>query len=132
MIDLERRSGLGDTVAEYLETLPYELDGDGEGLWAIVPAGKSFRFEGADLVEFVRRCVLRLLDVGAVPVRHAKDGPLLWQEQTQYGQSNEEIADAIVAEWLAAGGGDPPWGWLWFVNRDVLNSARRPQSKQTS
>jgi hypothetical protein len=99
-------------------------------MWAIISAGKSFRFEGADLVEFVRRSVSRLLDAGGIPVRHADSGPLLWREQTQYGNTKEQIADAIVAEWLAAGGGDPPWGWLWFVNREVLDSARRPQSKQ--
>lgn len=132
MIDLKRRRSLGDSVAEWLQTLPYEIDGYGEGLWKIVPAGESFGFEGADLAEFVKRSVLRLLDVGGIPVRHADDGPLLWLEQMQYGQTKEEMADAIVAEWLAAGGGDPPWGWLWFVTRDVLNSARRPQSKQTS
>jgi len=125
MIDLGRRSGLGDTVTQYLETLPYELDGDGVGFWTIVPAGRSFRFEGADLAEFVRRSVLRLLDVEGLPVRYADDGPLQWQEQKQYGKTKEEIADAIVAEWLAAGGGDPPWSWLWFVTRDVLETDLR-------
>jgi hypothetical protein len=109
-----------------------ELDDDGKAMFAIVPAGRSFGFTGRDLSEFVRLCILRLLSAGGMPVKYAESGPLLWREQMQYGQSKEEIADAIVAEWLAAGGGDPPWGWLWFVNRDVLNSARRSQSKQTS
>jgi hypothetical protein len=31
MIDLEHRSPLGETVAEFVETLPYEIDGDDEG-----------------------------------------------------------------------------------------------------
>lgn len=132
MIDLSRRSGVGDTVSEYFEGVSSELSNDGKAMFAIVPAGRSFGFVGADLREFVTQCILRLLNSGGVPVRYADSGPLLWREQTQYGKSKEEIADAIVAEWLASGGGDPPWGWLWFVNRDVLNSARRPQSKQTS
>lgn len=125
MIDLSRRSGMGDTVAEYLEGLPSDIDSDGEGLWAIVPAGENFRFEGAELSAFVRLCVLRLLDAGAVPVRHAEAGPARWQEQTQYGTTRQAIADGIVAEWLAAGGGNPPLEYLWFVTREVLETARR-------
>lgn len=52
MIDLRRRRNLGDTAEEYLEELALFLDSDGEGLWAIVPAGKSFGFGGPDLSEF--------------------------------------------------------------------------------
>jgi hypothetical protein len=42
MIEFGRRSGMGDTVGEYLEDLPGEIDGDGEGFWAIVSAGFYF------------------------------------------------------------------------------------------
>jgi hypothetical protein len=125
MIDLVRRRSLGDTAAGFLETLPFYTDSDGESLWHIVPAGRSFGFEGPELSEFVRLCVLRLLEAGAVPVRHSEDGPLEWKEQTQYGTNHEEIADAIVAEWLAKGGGNPPWEYLWFVTRGVLETERR-------
>ncbi len=127
MIDLRRRRNLGDTAEEYLEELALFLDSDGEGLWAIVPAGKSFGFGGPDLSEFVKCCVLRLLSAQGIPVRHAGSGVLLWREQTHYGNTHEEIADAIVGEWLAAGGGSPEWGWLWFVTRDVLKTARRSE-----
>ncbi len=112
MIDFNRKRYIGDTVAEYLETLPYAVDSDGEGLWEFVPAGRSFGFEGADLVDFVRLNVLRLLDVGCVPVRHSDAGPMRWIEQKQFGTDKNEIADAIVAEWQAAGAIDPPWEWL--------------------
>jgi hypothetical protein len=126
MIDLTRkRPLLGDTVAEFIETRPYEIDGDGEGLWGIVPHGRNFGFEGGELSEFVRLCILRLLKAGAVPVRHTKSGTVLWEEQKQYGSSHEEIADAIIAEWLANGGGNPPWEYLWFVTREVLETAKR-------
>lgn len=128
VIDLERKRLLGDTVAEYLEGIPYYIDSDGESLWHIVPGGRSFGFEGGELAEFVRLCVLRLLEAGAVPVRPADEGILNWIEQTQYGSSNEEIADAIVAEWLEAGGNDPEWHWLWFVTRRVLETSRRWQA----
>jgi hypothetical protein len=114
MIDLQRRWPSGeadDTVADYIETRPYDIDGDGEALWRIIPTGRGFGFEGPELAEFVRLCVMRLLEAGAVPVRHGPhDAELQWKEQTQYGTKKEEIADAIIAEWLASGGGDPPLG----------------------
>ena len=117
---------MGYTLAEYLEDLPLDTDGDGASLWSIVPAGRGFGFAGAEHAEYVRLCVLRLLKSGAVPVRHSPKGEeLLWKEQTQYGTTHDEIADAIVAEWLAAGGKDPPWGYLWFVTREVLETDRR-------
>lgn len=126
MIDIDRRNKRGFTAAEFIEGLPLEIDSDGEGLWSIVPRGRGFGFVGGDLAEFVRLCVMRLLEAGAVPVRHRSQGEeLLWEEQTQYGTTREEIADAIVAEWLASGGGDPPWGYLWFVTREVLETERR-------
>lgn len=123
MIDLNRKSPLGDTAASYIDTLPYELDGDGVGFWVIVPAGRSFGFEGDDLSEFVRLCIARLLDVGGVAARLAEHGPLRWSLQTQYGRENSEISAAIVSEWLANGGGNPKWESLWFVTPRVLKHA---------
>lgn len=75
MIDKNRKRLLGDTVAGYIDTLPYELDGDGVGFWVIVPAGRSFGFEGQDLAEFVRLCIERLIDVGGIVARFADHGP---------------------------------------------------------
>lgn len=129
-IDLQRSRSLGDTVEEYVSTIPYEVDGDGESLWKIVPGGRSFGFEGADLQEFVRLCIMSILKAGGVPVRHALTGDLEWREQTQFGSEPDTIANAILAEWQAAGGGDPPWEWLWFVTRRVLNTSRRWQPEQ--
>ena len=122
MIDETRRDAYGNTISEYLEGLPFYLDSEGVRLWSVPATGKSFGFEGGDLVEFVKRCLLHLLRAGGIPVRYADSGPLYWREQTQYGKGKEEIANAIIAEWLAAGGGIPPWGWLWFVNRHVLET----------
>ncbi len=121
-IDLRKKSALGDTVEEYVATISYEVDGDGESLWHIVPGGRSFGFEGSELQEFVRLCLLSILDAGGVPVRHARSGDFEWREQTQFGAEPNKIADAIIAEWHAAGGGDPPWDWLWFVTRRVLET----------
>jgi hypothetical protein len=130
VIDLNRKRALGATVQEYVATIPYEVDGDGESLWHIVPGGRSFGFEGADLQEFVRLCILSLLKAGGVPVRHASSGDLEWAEQTQFGTEPNRIADAIIAEWQAAGGGDPPWEGLWFATRRVLNTSKRWQAEQ--
>ncbi|MFA5951347.1 MAG: hypothetical protein WC807_13790 [Hyphomicrobium sp.] len=132
MIDLLRRRQLGDSVSEFIDTIPYFLDSDGESLWHIVPGGRSFGFEGDDLTEFVRLCVLRLLNTGGIPVRHAEEGELNWTEQAQYGTTTDEIANAIVAEWLAKGGGDPKWDWLWFVTRRVLHTSRHWQAEHSS
>ncbi len=45
-----------------------------------------------------------------------------WMEQKQFGREKNEIANAIVSEWQAAGALDPPWEWLWFVTRRVLDT----------
>ena len=59
----------GHTIAEHIKTLPDELSVDAVGLWQIVPAGRyGFELSDGDLTEFVRRCVLALLDHGAIPV----------------------------------------------------------------
>jgi hypothetical protein len=123
MISLNSMSPLGDTAASYINTLPYELDGDGVGFWVIVPAGRSFGFEGQDLAEFVRLCIERLIDVGGIVARFADHGPRRWVEQVGYGSTKSEIAAAIVAEWQTQGGGDPDWESLWFVTPRVLKHA---------
>ena len=123
MINLNSLSPLGDTAASYIDTLPYELDGDGVGFWVIVPAGRSFGFEGQDLAEFVRLCIERLIDVGGIVARFADHGPRRWVEQVVYGSTKSEIAAAIVAEWQMQGGGDPDWESLWFVTPRVLKHA---------
>ena len=119
---------MGDSAEEYLQTLPSETDSDGECIWRIVPAGESLGFEGNELTEFVRLSVLRLLTSGALPVRYAEEGELEWREQTHYGTDKKAAADAIVAEWLEAGGGRQEWDYLWFVTRDVLETSRRWQA----
>jgi hypothetical protein len=81
MIDLTQRSALGDTAAEFIEFLDDEIGSEGEGLWTIVPAGRSFGYNGAELQEFVHRCIMRILNAGGVPVRHSEQGSLRWVEQ---------------------------------------------------
>jgi hypothetical protein len=70
---------------------------------------------GDDLTDFVRRCVLALLEHDAKPVMGGGGTEYDWLLQSQYGKANEEIANAVINEWLANGAGDPDPGGLWFA-----------------
>jgi hypothetical protein len=59
MIDDAENKFSGDTVAEWLESLPYELENDAIGLWTMIPAGRyDLGLAGDDLIEFTRRAWL--------------------------------------------------------------------------
>ncbi|GAB2879576.1 hypothetical protein GCM10027093_13450 [Paraburkholderia jirisanensis] len=106
----------GQTVMEYIQTVPGELPNDAVGLWQIVPTGRQgFGLNGDDLGEFVRRCVLALLTHGAKPVVGGGGTQYDWILQPHYGETNEEIADTVMNEWLASGAGDCDPGGLWFA-----------------
>jgi hypothetical protein len=94
------------------------------GFWQIVPEGRSgFGLAGADLDEFVRRTLLSLFARGAVPVRHVRESGRVWTWQKSYGASAEEMAEAIVREWVREGRPDPDLGDLWFGLKDTLDRA---------
>ena len=106
----------GHTIAEHIETVSGELDVDAVGLWQIVPAGREgFRLENAELTEFVRQCILALLASGAKPVKGGGGTRFDWILQTHYGESDLEIANSIVGEWLEIGAGDVSPGGVWFA-----------------
>lgn len=95
-----RHKHYGHTIEQEISWFPGELPIDAVGLWQIVPSGRdSFGLEGADLDDFIRRAILALLAEGAVPVRHVPGSAFEWDQQLQYGQAADEIADAIVREW---------------------------------
>ena len=106
----------GHTIAEHIRLVPGELPVDAVGLWQIIPAGRiGFGLSGDELTEFVRLCVLALLERGAKPVVGGGGTKYAWIFQPHYGESNEEITDAVVSEWLAAGASDCDPGGLWFA-----------------
>lgn len=106
----------GQTVTEYIQTVPGELPIDAVGLWQIVPAGRQrFGLSGDDLTEFVSRCVFALMTHGAKPVVGGGGTKYDWIIQQQYGETNEEIVDAVVKEWLASGAVDSDPSGLWFA-----------------
>lgn len=118
MIDNIRDRYFGQTVAEWLECMPNELPVDAVGLWQIIPQGRrGFGLDGDDLVEFTRRAIMALLERGARPVRSLDRSPG-WQRDHSYGETPDEIVDAVIVEWLAPGVGDPKVGDVWFATPD--------------
>jgi hypothetical protein len=104
------------TVLEWIEAVPRELPVDALGMWQIVPDGRyEFGLSGDDLTEFVRRCVSEVLAHGAKPVVGGGGTEFDWIYQPHYGETNTEILDAVMKEWLAAGSPDCDPGGLWFA-----------------
>jgi hypothetical protein len=94
----EYRTLLSDWIARIPNELPY----DAVGIFQIVPIGRDgFGLTRDDLIDFLRRSILALLDAGAVPVRGGRDTGYDWIVQRQYGQSKQDITEAVIAEWLS-------------------------------
>jgi hypothetical protein len=120
VLDHVRDKLSGWTVAEWLKAVPNELSRDAVGLWQIIPLGRhDFGLTGSDLIEFTRRALLALLHRGARPVRGASN-PERWIPVSEYGDDPEQIADAVIAEWLSSGAGDPDMTGLWFATPEVM------------
>jgi hypothetical protein len=118
-MNVERRDKwYGNTIEERIEMYPHELPIDAVGLWQIVSFGyDGFNLRGDDLIDFTRRCIIRLLEYGAKPVHGGKGTGYDWVLQPQYGKTSNEITDLVIAAWLAAGGGEPKdAGWQDFEN----------------
>jgi hypothetical protein len=115
-LNLNARGVRGGTVLEYIQKVPAELPIDAVGLWQIVPRGRRrFGLSGDDLTEFVSRCVSALLARGAKPVVGGGGTKYDWIYQPQYGETNSEILDSIMKEWLASGSPECDPGGLWFA-----------------
>jgi hypothetical protein len=113
-LDLQAKDRFfGQTIMEYIQMVPGELPVDAVGLWQIVAAGQEwFGLRDDDLIEFVHRSVFALLTHGARPVIGGGGTKHDWILQSQYGETNEEILDTVVKEWLAED--CDPYG-LWFA-----------------
>ena len=78
---------------------------------AVETARWDFHFEGRDLVDFVHRVIVGLVRGGATPADDALFSPENPQGLAHFGSDTpEEIADGIVAAWVAAGMPDLEWG----------------------
>lgn len=100
MTSLSRRSGSGLTLSEFISHIPDELDVDAVGIWHLVPIAEGdFGLSGADLISFLHRAIIALIDAGAVPVRPAPGSGIEWVRQQEYGETPDQIADAVIEEW---------------------------------
>jgi hypothetical protein len=105
----------GWTVAEWQNWLTGILGSHPVGFWLIVSEGRTyFRLLGENLTEFAHLAVLALLRSGATPLARIPSPPAGWTVVTHYGDTPENIADAVVAEWIASGCGDPDDSAVWF------------------
>jgi len=111
---VDRRTGETIEFGKATESM-YDADVDAVGLWQIVPEGRDrYGLEGDGLVKFIRLSLLYMFARGAKPVRgrHGVDHWIL----KDYGDTPEAMADAIIAEWLAAGAVTPkPYDSLWLA-----------------
>lgn len=110
----------GETIEERLLKIPGELDIDAVGLWQIISFGREgFGLADTELVEYVRLNLFALLNKGAKPVIADLEGENDWKIKEGYGQTPEEIAHAVILEWLESGR-DPDVGGLWFALPEML------------
>jgi hypothetical protein len=118
----------GSTIEERLAQVPAELAIDAVGLWQVVSFGREgFNLSGSELVDYVRRHILALLAKGAKAVVGARDNVHYWV-LVDYGRNPDEIADAIISEWLASGR-EPGPGDVWFALPHIYQATRPHSSK---
>jgi hypothetical protein len=104
----------GSPLSEWIATLPNEFEFDAVSLWEIIPGLRdSFGLEGGALEHAIRQALAEVLARGARPVVGcSEDGS--WRETTRYGDSPNDIINAVIAEWHRMGR-DPDVGDVWFA-----------------
>ncbi|NLH79562.1 MAG: hypothetical protein GX458_01785 [Phyllobacteriaceae bacterium] len=128
MSELIRGKSTGETIENYLPRYVGEIANDeiGIGLCSIVGEGRDeFGLDGPALMNYVRRALVVIASSGATP----EDASLVTSENPQglahFGTDTpEEIADGVVAAWVAKGMPDPEWGdWRFNTaeNRATLD-----------
>jgi hypothetical protein len=118
----------GTPMSEWISRVG-ELDIDAVGLWQIVANGRrGFGLEGPALDDFLRRSLMAHFAYGAFPVRHVPGDPTIWTVQTNYGETPETMAHAIVTEWIDRGRPDPSLGDLWLATPQIAKHQFKKQS----
>jgi hypothetical protein len=119
-----RDKQFGTPLSERIRGYAARMEDIGVGLYHVVPDGnQGFDYEGAALVEYVRRSLHALLDAGAVPARFVPDGSGkgTWMVDDRYGTDKRSIVEGVIAEWLSEGGTlYPEWGDGWFMWPEYL------------
>jgi hypothetical protein len=105
----------GWTVEQWQHELLSSLQKHPIGLWQIVKDSHyDFRLVDDNLTACIRVEILALLRAGARPIEPALDTPSGWRVVERYGAAPEQIAGAVIAEWVASGGGISSEAKLWF------------------
>ncbi len=100
----------GTTVTEWISCVPGELDQDGVFLMQPVVAGaEGFELRGNELDDFVKRCIVALLEAGAYAAKAGSH-----EACSEYTGSYAKVAADIVADWRS-GKVKADWDGLWFV-----------------
>jgi hypothetical protein len=96
---------------EHLDLLPrHPID-----FWQIVKSSRfDLRLTGDNLTECIRLGMLALLRAKARPIAPALDTPSGWGLIERYGAAPEQIAEAVIAKWIAGGRGNSGETELWF------------------
>jgi hypothetical protein len=114
----------GETVDQCIAGWVAELARDATSLWHIVTDGREgFGLSGPLLIHFVRRSLLALFAAGAKPVIGDVTKVYHWVRLKQYGETPEEMTDAIIDEWQKSGR-DPTIGGIWFATPNVFEEKR--------
>lgn len=126
MNDVDLKTAVEMTVEGKL----LDIAGDeiGVGLGSLVERGRiGFLLEGDALIDFVRRVIVGLVAGGASPEDAGFVSPDNPRGLAHFGADTpEEVADGVVAAWVAAGMPDPEWGdWRFNTprNRVLLDEA---------
>jgi hypothetical protein len=116
MIENIRNKRTGETVAEWVPMNVAELKYDAVSLSELISdGGDGFGLSGAQLDEFVVKCIRVMLDHGAVPVIGGAGTRYFWIAQPQHGATTDEIITSVIAGWKASGSAEPGLGGIWFA-----------------
>jgi hypothetical protein len=107
----------GSSISDWLRFLPAHLDDIGVGMAGIVQTGRyGFELKNSELIEFIRKSLYVLLKHGAKPRHWGSPSKPDRDFELHYGNdTNEEIVEGVIADWLASGAGDLEWGDFWFA-----------------
>ena len=106
----------GMPILEWIEQIHTYIEDYDVNLGLITAAGISdFGLSGDDLVEFARRCLEKLMAVGAIPVLHEGTDYCPFVPTLRYGRKPADIIENVLASWQAGGGGVTGWGEYSFT-----------------
>lgn len=122
----------GTPILEWIETMADAIEDDHVSLWGILAGAEGYYLDREETIEFARRCIGSLLDAGAVPVVITGMDSPMFAPTDRFGTQRDEIIEAVIADWLANGGGELDWGVYPFTfpkNFDLIETYRLKASQ---